>query len=416
MVQVENWAKTCRQLLTLAFLWLTLLASSPAQPGVVVSIDGLNPEFYLNPKYDTPALQSLAQGGAWAEKVYPVFPSFTYPNHTSLVTGCYPATHGIHGNLIGDGPAWYFEESHIRVPTLWQEAKKKGCSVGLLSWPVSVGAEADFNIPEIFHVAGVYELSTAELLSQHSTPGLLERFDVKVPETFREWDEETRRVAVGLLQEDAVDLMLIHLIQVDKAQHDYGPDAPEVENAIALADHIVADIQGAAGKDATLVIVGDHGFRPYRHIFRPKAVLREAGLEHLARVEATGGSAAVYTDSPEVRALFSTDDPAIDRILSQEELARMEAFPGAKFCLLAAPDYIFSRQADGPSHTERVKGQHGHLPEQVPTGLIIHGPGVAPKTKLGSIDLIHVAPTIAHLLGISLPQAQGQSLLEDAIR
>ena len=393
-----------------------LIAPLSAQPVVVVSIDGLSPDFYLSEKYDPPTLKLLARQGASADRVYPVFPSFTYPNHTSLATGCYPATHGIHGNLVADGPAWYWEETHIRVPTLWQEAKREGRRVGLLSWPVSVGAEVDFNIPEVFHVPGANELSTAELLARHSTPGLLERFEVEVPETFREWDEETRRVAVGLLREQTVDLMLVHLIQVDKAQHDYGPDAPEVEDAISLADAIVDDIRKAAGPDATLVIVGDHGFRSYRHIFRPLAILREAGLEHRARVKATGGSAAIYTDSPEVRALFSTDEPAIDRILSQEELAEMEAFPGANFCLLAAPDYIFSRFVEGPDHTDRVKGQHGHLPEQVPTGLIIHGPGVPSNTKLGSPELIHVAPTIAHLLGISLPQAQGQSLLEDANR
>lgn len=393
-----------------------LIAPLSAQPVVVVSIDGLNPQFYLHPKYVTPTLKSMAREGAWAERIYPVFPSFTYPNHTSLVTGCDPATHGIHGNLVEDGPAWYFEDSHIRVPTLWHEAKKSGRKVALLSWPVSVGAVADFNIPEVFHISGAYEPSTAELLARHSTPGLLERFDVRVPETFREWDEETRRVAVGLLQDESLDLMLIHLIQVDKAQHDYGPDAPEVEKAIAAVDGIVADVRKAAGEDATFVIVGDHGFQPYRYIFRPQAVLREAGLEHLARVKATGGSAAIYTESPEVLALFSTEQPAVERILSQQELEKMGAFPGAKICLLAAPDYIFSRHAEGPDHTDRIKGQHGHLPEFVPTGLIIHGPGVAPDTRLGSAELIHVAPTIAHLLGISLPRSQGRSFLEDAIR
>jgi predicted AlkP superfamily pyrophosphatase or phosphodiesterase len=397
-------------------LVLTLLLHSTAiaEPLVFVSIDGMRADFYQSCEYDAPTLKRLAREGASAEAVYPVFPSFTYPNHAALATGCYPARHGVHTNVIEDGPSWFWEQSHIQVPTLWDSATQAGLRVGLLSWPTSVGAEVDFLIPEVFHVPGANTLTTTELLHKYSTSGLLDRFDVNLGETFQDWDEETRRVAVGLLENKEVDLLMIHLIQVDKAQHEYGPEHDNVKKAVALVDDILADLLEAAGPGCTFVVVGDHGFRAYNKIYRPTAVIKNAGLEGRARVKATAGSAAIYTDSSKVLELFSTDEDAIEHILSREDLEELGAFPGASACLVAAPGYIHSRHTTGPSKTERTKGQHGYLPKDVPTGWVIHGPGILPGTELGKVDIIRVAPTVAHLLNVGLPEAQGVSILEDA--
>lgn len=392
-------------------LLLLLLGTAYPQPLVVVSVDGLNPEFYRSEEYRTPVLQRLAREGAWAEAVYPVFPSFTYPNHTALVTGCRPARHGIVSNVIEDGPRWFWEAEHIKVPTLWEAAHDQGLSVAMLSWPVSVGAEVDFLVPEVFQVHGIGP-STEELLQEHSTPGLLERFQVKVKEDFVHWDGETTRTAVGLLKEEQVDLMLIHFIQVDKAQHDYGPEHYKVGRAIARIDEYLGQIEAAAGSEATLVVLGDHGFRSYTHYLRPKGWLKDHNLENLARVKTTGGSAAVYTESDKVLEFFRAPRDGVARVLEEEELKELGAFPGARLGLVAEEGYIFSRKAEGPRRTDRVKGQHGYLPQDVPTGLIIHGPRLAPNTKIGKIDIIQIAPTLAHLLGISLPSAEGQSFLE----
>jgi predicted AlkP superfamily pyrophosphatase or phosphodiesterase len=398
----------------LAHFLLILLSclTALADPLVFVSIDGLRADFYQNDEYAAPTLKRLAREGASATAVYPVFPSFTYPNHATLATGCRPARHGIHTNAIEDGPAWFWEQSSFLVPTIWDVATKAGLRVGLLSWPTTVDADVEFLIPEIFHVPGANTLSTLELLIQHSTPGLFERFDITVGNTFREWDEETRRVAVGLLQSREVDLLMIHLIQVDKAQHEYGPEHEEVRKAVSLVDNILEDIVEAAGPNSTFVVVGDHGFRAYHKIYRPKAVIQEAGLEARARVKATAGSAAIYTDDTKVLDLFSTNEDAIERILTQQELQEMGAFPGAVACLVAAPGYIFSGHPTGPSKTDRIKGQHGYLPEDVPTGWIIHGPGILPGTSLGQVEIIHVAPTVAQLLGLKLPEAEGENILK----
>lgn len=394
-----------------AILWATLLSAVGAQPVVVISIDGLNPAFYSDGQYQTPNLKALARGGAAADSVAPVFPSFTYPNHTTLVTGCRPDRHGVHTNIIEDGPDWYWESRHIKTPTLWQVAKSEGLTVACLSWPVTVGAQVDYLIPEIFQVKG-QSLSTEQLLNRHSTPGLLQRFEVRVPDNFREWDIETAKVATGLLQEQKLDLMLVHLIQVDKAQHDYGPEHDLVKQAIARVDILVRQIVEAAGSEATIVIAGDHGFQAYDRMLYPNGLLREQRLQNLARVKTTGGSMAVYTESDKVLELFRAQRPGVARVIEEQELHALGAFPGARLALVAEPGYIFSRKTEGSGRTERTKGQHGYLPGDVPTGLIIHGPGLAPGTSLGNLDITQVAPTLAFLLGLRLPSAQGSSILE----
>lgn len=399
-----------KQLLCLALCLLAIPCL--AEPLVVISIDGLNPEFYQSQRYDTPNLKALARGGAWAEAVYPVFPSFTYPNHTALVTGCRPDRHGIHTNIIEDGPNWFWESHHIKVPTLWQAAKAKGLRVAMLSWPVSVGAEVDFLIPEVFQVEGIEE-TTRQLLQRHSTSGLMERFAVQVPDNFREWDIETTRVAKGLLQSEELDLMLIHFIQVDKAQHNYGPEDYRVGRAIARVDKLLGELRDTLGPHATIAVVGDHGFQAYTRLIRPKAMLEKARLHKVARVKTTGGSAAVYTESDKALDLFRAPIEGVAKVLEEEELRRLGAFPGARLGLVAKRGYVFSKTLEGPAKTPHTKGQHGYLPEQVPTGLIIYGPGLAPGTKLGRLDITQVAPTLAHLLGVSLPTAQGRSFLAD---
>src|SRR6185503_8787817 len=67
---------------------------------VLISIDGFRPEFYLEDRYLTPTLKSLRDQGVFAIGAEPVFPSLTYPNHTTLITGVYPSKHGVLSNTL----------------------------------------------------------------------------------------------------------------------------------------------------------------------------------------------------------------------------------------------------------------------------------------------------------------------------
>ena len=120
---------------------------------VIVSIDGLRPEFYLG-DYATPSLKEMMREGAYAKAVESVYPSVTYAAHSSIVTGVRPWKHGIVANTQwtehGSTRDWYWYAKDLKARTLWQAAREKGLKTAITYWPVSVGAEADWVLGEIW--------------------------------------------------------------------------------------------------------------------------------------------------------------------------------------------------------------------------------------------------------------------------
>jgi predicted AlkP superfamily pyrophosphatase or phosphodiesterase len=139
-------------LLFWGFLFVWPVVAEPHESAghvVIVSIDGLRPEIYLAPEKvgaRVPNLIGLRQQGVSAEQMIPVFPSVTYPAHTTLVTGVYPAQHGIESNFKS-GTEWYLNTADIQVRTLWQGAEEKGLVTAIVTWPASYGAKVDYLIP-----------------------------------------------------------------------------------------------------------------------------------------------------------------------------------------------------------------------------------------------------------------------------
>ncbi|EMG27709.1 putative pyrophosphatase [Listeria fleischmannii subsp. fleischmannii LU2006-1] len=88
------------------------------------------------------------------KKVRSIYPSLTYPAHTSIITGHYPITHGIVNNTKiqpnRTSPDWYWYKDAIKVPTLYEIAKAKGYKTASFLWPVAAQSGIDYNIAEIF--------------------------------------------------------------------------------------------------------------------------------------------------------------------------------------------------------------------------------------------------------------------------
>ncbi|MDA0312084.1 MAG: alkaline phosphatase family protein [Gemmatimonadetes bacterium] len=94
---------------------------------ILISVDGLRPEFYLEQRWPAPMMQRMATEGTHATKVRGITPTVTYPSHTTLVTGALPARHGITNNRPFEpgGPSglWFMESRQILVPTLWDRRR-----------------------------------------------------------------------------------------------------------------------------------------------------------------------------------------------------------------------------------------------------------------------------------------------------
>lgn len=113
-----------KKMLTLITLFWFSTGYVPAQENhvVLISIDGLRPEFYLDPQWGMVNVRQGMQNGAYAEGVRGSFPTVTYPSHTTIVSGVLPAKHGIYYNTpvepLGILGKWFWYYKDTKVPTI----------------------------------------------------------------------------------------------------------------------------------------------------------------------------------------------------------------------------------------------------------------------------------------------------------
>ena len=188
-----------------------------------------------------PNLRRLAANGAAARGVVGVLPSVTYPSHTTLITGVPPRLHGILYNTYFDplaesNDAWLWYAREIRVPTLVSAARSRGRTVGAVSWPVSVGLDADYLVPEFWR-SGSTHASDLELLRALSTPGLVDAIEAFRGRslTWPATDADRTDMALTILRTFRPGLLLLHLFEVDKYEHTFGPGSREARAAIGIS-------------------------------------------------------------------------------------------------------------------------------------------------------------------------------------
>lgn len=216
----------------------------PAQTVVLVSLDGYRWDYVDRPA--AVALRALARKGVRAEGLVPAFPSKTFTNHYTLVTGLGPGRSGILANNFRDpglGDFSYRDPAAVRDPRwwggepIWLTAELQGVRAATMFWP---GSEA----PIGGRRAGDWKPY------QHGMPAP-DRVD-----TVLSW--------LGRPVESRPRLVTLYFHHVDAAGHEFGPDAAETDSAIALVDAALArlvrglDSLGLA-RATNLVVVSDHG-------------------------------------------------------------------------------------------------------------------------------------------------------------
>ena len=440
-------------LLAILAVLLALVGGAAAQPAVqsplllMISIDGLRPDHVVSADalgLKVPNLRRFLTDGAYAEGVQGVIPTVTYPSHTTLITGVWPARHGIHANVVFDPlkenqSGWYWYAEDIRVPTLWDAAARAGLSTASVQWPVSVGARVTWNIPEFWR-AGTSD--DAKLLRAVSTPGLLAELEADLGPYPRaltvESDEQRGRFAARLLEKKRPNLLTLHLIALDHAEHVSGPGSAESLAALERLDAVIgalrATAEAVAPGRAYVAIVSDHGFARTTMQLNLLSEFKRAGLLTASGQKVTawqampwtaGSSIAIMLKDPadaatreKVRALLErlAADPAhgIDRVLDAAALRDRGGFPDAAFVVGLKPEWHAAGSLDGPLTAKpTVSGMHGHLPDlpDMRASFFLVGPGVPAGRSLGLIDMRDIATTLARRLDLSLPSAEGKVLL-----
>ncbi len=448
-----------RPVRAVALLVLFLLsAASPSGQGanprtgarhvVLISIDGLRPDYYtptaLRPRPKTPTLDALVQRGSWAEGVLSQFPSLTYPSHTSIVTGVRPARHGIVQNTIfsPDGAgSWYFESAALRSGTLWDAAKAAGLTTAGVSWPVTVGAKIDYLLPETNQAPR--DSTWLDLMRRQSTPGLVdavvERLGGFEPNANRDYVQRDRfstAAAEVIIETHRPNLLMIHFVEADTAQHQHGPHSPQAITAMERIDAAIGSVVGSLEKagileQTAIVITGDHGFYRVHSAFQPNVVLREAGLlkvDYKGQItdwQAVAHRSGIRLKNPGDTALASRVEglfkdladgryKGLFRVVDRAETASRGGDPDVLLFLEPIEGYTTAAGMTGEFLVASSRGgDHGYTPDApaMHTGLIVAGAGVKPGVVVPLARQLDIAPTIARLLGFEMADVEGAPMV-----
>jgi predicted AlkP superfamily pyrophosphatase or phosphodiesterase len=437
---------------TLAVLFAIAVAiPASAGPVLLISIDGLRPGDVLEAEkrgLKIPNLRAFLRDGAYATGVVGVLPTVTYPSHATLLTGVSPAKHGIFGNTTFDPTSvnqggWYWYAEDFKVPTLWDAARAKGLTVGNVHWPVSVGAASiAWNLPQIWRTG---HPDDEKMLRVLNTPGLLAPMEAKLGRYARgidediDADENRGRFAVEMLASKRPDFTTVYLTAYDHYQHRFGPGASEAHVVIERIDAIIGRLVAAARAvrpDTTIAVVSDHGFEAATteiNLFRP---FIDAGLITLGKDGKiaswdavpwnSGGSIAVVLTRPDDAALVAKirtlldgltrkPDSFVARVIEGADIVKMGANPQAQFYVNLKPGFLsggFEGEKTVLIRPAKYKGMHGYFPDAsaMRSTFMIVGPAIQNGRNLGEIDMRAIAPTLAGILGVGLPQAELRSL------
>ncbi|PWK85291.1 ectonucleotide pyrophosphatase/phosphodiesterase [Fulvimonas soli] len=376
---------------------VTPAASAGPAPLLLVSIDAFRADYLQRGL--TPTLAMLAADGVRAEGMQPSFPSLTFPNHYTLVTGLRPDHHGIVNNTMLDPVLGRFSLDDRQAVSdgrwwaggtpIWETADAHGLRTATMFWP---GAEADIH-------------------GRH--PDYWRPYDGKIP--------PQQRVAqvlawLDLPPAERPRFITLYFDDVDHAGHAYGPDAPQVDAALRTVDAAMAQlVQGLRARGLldriNLIVLADHGMAavPADHSI---AIEKLIPLDQVQVVST--GVLAGFNPAP------GHDFAAIERRMEQPQRhmqcwdktrvpARLEYGRNPRvpqlLCLadvgwrITTPDFL---AAKARKHESLSLGEHGYdnADPRMRALFLAHGPAFREGAVVPVFPNVDVYPLMTHLLGL----------------
>jgi len=364
---------------------------------VLVSLDGFRWDYA---KRDGAAhLLALGKHGVWApEGMLPSYPSLTFPNHYTIVTGLYPEHHGLVANsfydqatqaryAIADAQAvsdgtWY------NGTPLWSLAESQGMRSACLFWPGSEAKIAGFQPTYYLH------------------------FDNKIDDTAR---IEQVLAWLRLPVADRPHFITLYYSEPDHEGHEFGPDAAETKAAVLKVDGLVGKLKAGldrSGLPIDLVVVSDHGM-----------VKEEGGWINLDQfADLTGFETAgslLYGKSEEDRARVYNQ---LKKASPQFVVYRRKDVPAALNynqnpregdpVVVATGPYAIRAKAPAAGSEDRppTPGMHGFDPRklaEMKASFFAAGPDILEGKTVAPFENVNLYPWLAHLLGLTPPKTDG---------
>ncbi|MBB1406452.1 alkaline phosphatase family protein [Pseudoalteromonas sp. SG44-5] len=371
------------------------------QTVVLISIDGMRWDYIE--KHGAPNLKAMGERGVRAQKLIPVYPTKTFPNHLSIITGLLPVNHGIVDNRFCDKARnnecysmgkGFTDSTWVSGTPLWNLAKMQGLKSAVYFWPES---DARFNgmAPDYyFHY------------SQHSD--YQDRVDQIV-----QW--------LSLPKAQRPRFVAGYFSLVDSMGHKYGPDAMQTRDAVKQLDELMGQLQARLSKldqEVNLVIVSDHGMA---QLDPAKSILVSSlPKDDNFLVKNTGPRLLIYTKPEAVNADIEGYKARLQQaakgrytVLTAEQLAGYHYNKGTRVgdivVQTTAPAIFASSEKAGPI------GTHGYAyTDDMAATFLAVGPAFKKGMSIEQVNNLDIYPVLAKIMGLKLlskTDGDGKSLM-----
>lgn len=419
---------------------------------IVISFDGIST---LDFEYisELPNFKNYLSEASYCKNVYSVYPSLTYPAHTSIITGKFPKNHGIVNNTLvqpnRNSPDWYWLRKYIKGETLYDKAIEKGLRVAALLWPVTGKSEIQYNMPEVFanrpwqnqilvslmNGSAFYQFDLNRRFG-HIRKGLEQPY----------LDDFVHKATLYTIKEKKPDLTLVHYVDLDSMRHHHGFNSEEAKEALKRHDKRLGDIINTLKEEnmyeeSTIVVLGDHSSLDESNIIKLNVLLKNKGyididekgrlIDYRAIVKSCDGSAYVYmkdkTDDKLINNLYediasmNEQYNCIEKIYSNKEAVELGADYNCTFMLESKLDYYFSDETHGELIEEvkveeigriphMTRATHGYSPfkKAYTTVFMASGKGINNGSQIKEMSLVDEAPILGRLLGLELKNIDGK--------
>ena len=422
---------------------------------IVISIDGLVKDD-LEAMMKQPIWKKYFSHACGVREITSIYPTITYPCHTTMCTGVWPDKHRVTGNLLfcpGETkvPWKWFREENLWTEDIFYAAKRKGKTTAAIFWPVTGKHPAiDYLIAEYWPQ---YEEDTplAAFARSGSSKEVLEIIEQNIdgvtirkhPET----DDFMVRCACQMIKKFQPDLLMLHPGQVDGYRHEYGVFNNKidrgVEEALEHLEQLMKTLEEEKLTDTyNLVITSDHGLIDITRKVHVNVLLQNAGFirvdEHGQWISwdacciSGGASAMVYLKPGAEQKLYLQVQELLEGLVKEgtygisEVITRDQALEqyhlDGKFAFVLETDGTteFGNNVDGevlinyPKDKNGYgKGNHGYQPHKGPQPVFCAiGPDFMKDVWIEHKNLVDEAPTFAEVLGLELQKSDGCAMRE----
>ncbi len=422
---------------------------------IIMSVDAMVYEDleYLN---KLPTFNQFLNKCAKVNRVKTIYPSLTYPAHVSIASGAYPNKHGVCSNdILTIGKTtddWNWFHDIVKCPDLFDAAKKFGLSTAAVFWPVTGNHSAiDYLVNEYWPQdendtpkKAFLRSGTSEELYKKCVEPYMDGLKIR---THPDTDNFVVNCSCDIITNYKPDVLVLHPGNVDAYRHETGLFSDKVTQGLNevekwLDQLIIATKEAGVYDETVFVILSDHGMLNISRVLHLNVLLREAGFLTVdedgqvsswkAWSRSTALSSQIYLNNASDENLYNQvhkfllklkEDEVygISEVYTCDEIDKLENLNGDFSFVVETDNYTsFGNDWNRPlvrdfdvSDYRFGRATHGQLPDKGPQPVfLLCGPGVKSGAVVERCAIVDEAPTIAKLLGFSLPHADGHCLDE----